>query len=328
MLSTFSRKSLIVIFAFVLSALSSLAQSETVIGDFQYSVKDNVATLKKYTGKGKEVTVPAVIDYNGSKVRVTAVDGLAFFMCKSMKKVVLSENIEDLEGNPFSTCHNLQEVEFSSAHPLYQTVDGAVYTKDMKTLVIYPCKNKTFQIPGTVERIGKAAVASSSLTEINIPSTVKFIDNQAFAESEKLKAVEIPGSVKVIGDNAFSRCENLEELRFNAGLESIGKRAFEICKKLTAVHIPEGVEFIDEFAFLFCSDATELSLPSTLKKIGKKAFNLCGGIKTIHSKSIYPCEGNDLFEGLYGVTVHVPQGSRQYYEQAEAWKGFTIVETL
>ena len=52
------------------------------------------------------------------------------------------------------------------------------------------------------------------IVSINIPNTITFIDESAFANCRQLSRVILPNSVKRIADFAFSKCEKLRTVDF------------------------------------------------------------------------------------------------------------------
>ena len=84
-----------------------------------------------------------------------------------------------------------------------------------------------------VTSIGCGAFEGSSLTNINIPSSVTNIGNYAFMFCSGLTSIEIPFSVTSIGEDAFYGCGNLDIIIDNSEKNvSVGKDAFEECKSV------------------------------------------------------------------------------------------------
>ncbi|MDO4507632.1 MAG: leucine-rich repeat domain-containing protein [Spirochaetales bacterium] len=70
-----------------------------------------------------------------------------------------------------------------------------------------------------------------NLKEIEIPQSVKFIDEWAFENCKKLKSITIPESVNRIDKKAFCSCESLEEINFVSSKKYF-KGDFYNCKSL------------------------------------------------------------------------------------------------
>lgn len=97
---------------------------------------------------------------------------------------------------------------------------------------------------------------------LTIPSSVQFIGQKAFANSNFLKNVTLDDSnCAILGDEAFSGCEHLETLQFTSGnskLEKVGRMAF-YNTALTDIVFPERVNTIGA-GCLFLSGIAEMTM--------------------------------------------------------------------
>lgn len=81
--------------------------------------------------------------------------------------------------------------------------------------------------------------------------------------------------------------------------------------------------------FYNCSNITKLTLPSSLKSVKEKALYGCDGLEDIYCyRSLPPVAYSNTFDGvnLFACKLHVPYGSKQYYEKATGWKDFYFIE--
>lgn len=74
--------------------------------EFIFKQEDNNAVLNKYVGNQESVIIPS--SWNG--LPVTKISAKAFLSCKSLKNLVISDNITDIEAWAFAHMKNLQEV--------------------------------------------------------------------------------------------------------------------------------------------------------------------------------------------------------------------------
>ena len=96
--------------------------------------------------------------------------------------IYIDENVEFLEPWAFYFT-NAAEFIVDENNPYFCSVDGIIYTKDLKTLVAYPNKKEgaTFTIPSTVENISDFAFNNClQLESLIIPKTVKYVGAGAF----------------------------------------------------------------------------------------------------------------------------------------------------
>ena len=68
-----------------------------------------------------------------------------------------------------------------------------------------------------------------SLESVELPASIRYIDDFAFYGCDKLKSVYIPGSMLSIGDSAFRGCENLSNITILGCVYSLGKDVFSYC---------------------------------------------------------------------------------------------------
>lgn len=158
---------------------------------------------------------------------VTTIKKQAFSGSSKLKKIILSDNIEEVEPEAFIGCKRLESIEFSALNIGFDSIDGVLYSNSIdNTLIAYPTgkKSDVFEIPKSVTGIGEAACACCpSITSVVIPNGVEEIGNKAFSFCEALESVEIPSSVTKIGKRAFAYCENLQTIIFH-GTESQWER--------------------------------------------------------------------------------------------------------
>ena len=130
-------------------------------------------------------------------------------------------------------------------------------------------------LPKNLEVIGLYAFMGARIKELNLPTTLKRIEQNAFSNCANLTEIIIPEGVNFVGDNAFSKCYSVEKLSIPTTLRTISCRTFSDLTSLKSIELPEGVEEIDDEAFCGTSNLQkeEIVIPSTIKTIGHSAFN-------------------------------------------------------
>ena len=86
----------------------------------------------------------------------------------------------------------------------------------------------------TVYSIDDYAFNNSTITSIDLPSTLVAIGNGSFANCKGLKSLALPNSVDRITDQAFSGCKNLTSVHIGSMVTSIGSYAFSGCSALVS----------------------------------------------------------------------------------------------
>lgn len=142
-----------------------------------------------------------------------------------------------------------------------------------------------------------------SITSVELSSTIKTIEEEAFRALPALDRIEIPGNVEEIKAGAFKDAA-LKKVTLNEGIKVINSNAFENTK-LTGVNIPSTVETIDTDVFLN-STLQNVTINKGSKVIQKNAF--ANVAATIYSKDIVIMEGafgeNSTFVCYKGSTAH------------------------
>lgn len=186
----------------------------------------------------------------------------AFRACKSLSNIEIPSSVTNIDTTAFYNCFNLISVEFN--YPSSLTSVGYFAFGNCTQLT------QVFDISPDVVTIGDYAFLGSSVFitvndananyssydgvlydknktklmfvspskegEVNIPSTVKTIEIDAFYNCAGLTSVTIPSSVKTISDWSFENCSGLSTITLPASIETIGYKAFVNCTGLTTVY--------------------------------------------------------------------------------------------
>ncbi|MDE7070409.1 MAG: leucine-rich repeat protein [Clostridia bacterium] len=199
----------------------------------------------------------------------------------------------DRYNNKFTKIYEVLPLERLTAYSM-----GIICGGD-KTLIT------EFEIPSGVKIIDDSAFyGCSSLTSIEIPSSVTSIGDRAFYGCSSLTSIEIPSSVTSIGISAFSGCSSLTSIEIPSSVTSIGSSAFYRCSSLTSIVIPSSVTSIGNEAFSGCSSLTSIEIPSSVTSIGDGAFIGCSSLISIEIPSSVTSIGNWAFYGCISLTIY------------------------
>ena len=212
--------------------------------------KDLVAIYQYCPGKIDEAFVlPSTVKHIASNAftdasfqRVTIPEGIrslefrGFSSCRELTSIYLPKSLTYIGQYSFVYCTRLTNIEVHPDNPQYTSVDGDLYSKDMKTIIRY-ASGKTEE-------------------KFIIPSTITAVGGDCFSSSNNLIEVIIPNSVEFIGDSAFSQCEKLMKVTIGEGVTQIRSSAFLSCGALRSIVIPENVVFMGEHVFGNTSNLT------------------------------------------------------------------------
>jgi hypothetical protein len=126
----------------------------------------------------------------------------------------------------------------------------------------------TIELPSTIKRIEESAFEDNELTEIVLPAALTYIGPRAFSNNQITK-LEIPEGVTEIGDYAFSN-NKISEITLPVSIEKIGNNVFSN-NAIQKLEIPESVVTIGNNAFSN-NQIESLIIPPGVKDIGDSAF--------------------------------------------------------
>ena len=194
------------------------------------------------------------------------------------------------------------------------------------------CSSLTsIEIPSSVSEIdGAVFEGCSSLASISFGenSQLTSIGDDAFNGCSSLTSIEIPSSVTTIGEGVFKGCSSLASIEIPSSVSEIGDSAFEGCSSLTSIEIPNSVEFIGWIAFKGCSSLTSIEIPSSVSEIGYGAFSGCSSLTSIEIPSSVSEIGNGVFRGCSSLaSIEIPSSVTEIGDSAfEGCSSLTSIE--
>lgn len=199
---------------------------------------------------------------------VTKLGAAAFRGRTEITTVELPDTITEISTNVFKGCSSLTEINL----PDSITMIGMGTFEGCKKLASITLPSGITNIPESLFN------GCESLTEITIPNGVKTIGTKSFTKSG-VKKIELPDSVKEINEKAFVEATGLEEFVLGDGVEDIGSYVFDNCTSLKKVTLGSGLKTIKEYAFNECSALEEITIPSTVRAIYGYAFEGCVNLR-------------------------------------------------
>ncbi|MBR3611186.1 MAG: leucine-rich repeat protein [Oscillospiraceae bacterium] len=281
-----------------------------------------------------------------------SIGSYAFERCAKITSVKIPSTVKEIGDFAFSYwgekgTNKLEKIEVSPDNADYCSVDGILFTKDMKTLIASPqLKTGRYFVPEEVTEIAGRAFENTGFYEIRIAENVKIIGDDAFNNANT--------SVRIKSDlESFGRQENADEIYFYG-------KAPEKTEKVagypgTLIFYPAGFDWEIETNGKWNGYATiewepeYTSLMISEKKDGKVKFELSEnkGLSAISFEARYDPEkititGCNLFvpgatfnDGIPGVIYFVwdaisAQNITELYEieftSSDENAGFTVEE--
>lgn len=153
----------------------------------------------------------------------------AFYFCMNLKMITIPPKVENILGYTFSGAHNLSTV---------------ILNEGLKS-------------------IGEKAFASTSFSEITIPSTLTKIENQIFDQNSNLKNIIIKNNANFIYEDGMLITGNRENLLFISN---------DYLKNITTFSIPEGVKKFNTSIAAY-GNIKKIVIPATLEEFIKESSN-------------------------------------------------------
>ena len=158
----------------------------------------------------------------------TAIKDSAYYKNLEMTSLQIPASVQTIGQNVVDHCFKLTALNVANDNPNYQSIDGVIFSKDGKTLILCPPGKKG---------------------EYVIPAQATTIAPGAFSSCKKITSIVLPAGLTEIPDRAFQGCWGMVKVNLPQGLKRIGKRAFDgtIIQKM---NMPTSMELIDDEAFV------------------------------------------------------------------------------
>jgi hypothetical protein len=158
----------------------------------------------------KDVDTLASVSFGSG---LTSIGKEAFYGCNELTEVSISAAITSIGEAAFAACEKLIAIKVNPNNSNYRStpyLNGAgevLFDRTQKKLLQYPAgiQQSTYEIPATVETIGKRAFEGAVyLSVIEFPATVKTIEERAFYNTAALVTVRFGRGVTTIQNEAFA----------------------------------------------------------------------------------------------------------------------------
>lgn len=245
----------------------------------------------------------------------------AFSECSSLKQIELPEGLKYIYSRAFQYCSKLSKVNIPSsvtkvgekAFDNSAVLSNTTAINGIKYLDGWLVWSKTgiteAEVYDGAKGIADGGLADhTTLTTVNIPKSVIYINQDAFDNTPALASINVdeqntayssldgvlynkdktslvkygegrtetafsvPDGVQSIEAKAISNVFALESVTLPQSLRDIKNRAFSTNVKLTSVNFSEGLETINFAAFMACTALASFSLPDTLTDIDSWVF--------------------------------------------------------
>ena len=293
----------LIVILIALATASATGNTVTIDGIkyyYEYSVSVGngggkiTARVLVQDGKSKvgEVEIPASITVdNDVKLFVTAIDVGAFDGNKNITKVTIPGCVSKIDGYAFRDCSSLEEVVI-----LTETDFDNVFM------------GQNFDFKGLRNIYNSAFERCSSLSKINFPESLKYIDTAAFSGCTSLTAIELPDACTGFGISyIFDGCTSLSSVSLPGGI-SIPINMFSGCASLASVTLRGAVNKIGDNAFKGCTSLKYIDLSKGIKELGSSSFSQSGLESILFPEIGLEKIGQSCFAGSKLKSINIPAG--------------------
>lgn len=231
----------------------------------------------------KEITVHSMSSLKTVFARSVYQNDVIFDMGKCQD--VFAHEFITLFDNQRSLIHS---IEITNSER-YKTVNGVMYTKDGKSLIL--CSNK------------------ENLEHVDIASGTECICDNAFKNAISLKSVSFPPSIRSIGTDAFahSGLNGTLDFRNCHELKSISDRAFYNVSDIKNVLFNDELVHIGHYVFFNCIKLKEVELPESVCILGDSSLSNVTNV-TI--------KGTSFVKNIIRAVSHIEQDSLMFEKES------------
>ena len=238
---------------------------------------------------------------------IKRIERCTFDCCYELKSVFIPENMDFIAEDCFDNCYNLERIEVAPSNREFCSVDGVLYSKDKKTLIVFPGTNggeKTAVIAEGTEAIGAHAFDTfyscfdfEPSRTVFIPKSLKDVRNIDFS---LLVSVEVDDANPVFcsADGLLLSKDRKSLVACPAGKVAEGKLV-----------VPDGIETIRSNAFGGLHFDV-LELPSSISQIEGNVFI-----------EVETPDGNELIKSIL-----VPRGTIAKFQKMIPTKIHSLVK--
>jgi hypothetical protein len=222
---------------------------------------------------------------------LTVIEDMAFWSCKSLKKVRIPPSVILIGRKAFADCASLTIVD----------------------------------LPKGLKHLGESAFSNCvSLKTATLPSTLTEIRKRSFENCTRLQVLELVDGLHIIGDMACNGCVSLLLVRIPSTVKQIGQYAFAGNSRLLSVELPKSLRVIGYSAFSQCDLLRNISLPSS-KNTNFGSF-IFGGFARVQKRfQGHPNLWDALKTRFEGLPLHKICYSQSYYSTVKALEQLNAV---
>ncbi len=252
---------------------------------------------------------------------VKSIGSYAFAYINSIESITIPASVETISDYAFFSINSIESIFVNSENKNYCDINGVLYSKDKKRLILLPPKStvESFTLADETEIIADNAIRGKFLKSVNLKENVSELNYLAFNSCNTLENINVSGDNQTYSskDGILFNKDKTELVYYPLGktethytleptVKVIGSHAVYSNKTLSSVTLPDALEEIGEYAFSNCSLLEDISIPTKVKLIKQYAFNTKISSAAIHS---FDCVFEDKAFSVNSLKIYACSGS-------------------
>lgn len=216
--------------------------------------------------------------------RLLYIGDQAFGFCNNLESIEIPATVRKLGCGAFSGCNNLTELKVDDNNEEYTSQNDSEQECNCiltirKTSIVQGTKGIVLEnLPTSITRINDYSFYGFNFTEFELPNTISYIGEYAFAECRFLENITLPdadGPDCTIASKAFSNDAHIETILIPKNIISINSTSFDGCSGLKEIVVDDDNEALSS------SDNDDNPCHCVWRKINLELIQGSAGTKAI-----------------------------------------------